>query len=663
MDLKPYDRLTGLRDALKQDGNVPYSEIRMASLQRGYEWQKQHWTALFNDTKKEIDREYPINAVNKGPFIGVMILTELPQGLDPNGGEKPYWCEIVDGQQRTTTTFILASIIRDHLSDAKKSLANVAQGFVDNDPRRNQYVLLEAKIEESLVHCREFLSIGPVGSAKPRLISWPFLKDIISSTVYTEGSHVKNEGISSEQKKANAPTKKFADAVSGLRKLMVESKKELRETVSTRQDYSGDEFEWALLQEQVRFLSEFWNALADRMLVVKLSTKNIKDAGEVFLSLNSKGKSLGTKDIVKATLMNIHVSHPAGMHNFSQNWEVMSKQVSNVDQYLRIAWMTSSKVKTQEKNVAVVVSEHLDKNPISHAEKLSNELFDWAPVYQAIIDVDAPQEYRLSEDPFVKTQLLALRQTGVSYRFFLLPHTLQVRAGREGIGTTGEVVGLLRTLSFTWKFVFDLPQKMEDFYFALATDLQSNDDDVVRSVLPKLKSKVEESIQKFKAREMNMLTAKLLLNAFEDAARKKAKQPTVGWDTSDHTVEHTAPQTPTVYWQGMLNPEARESFRYGDVIAQVGNLTLLSKKQNSGIQQWPWNPISDSVDDLNAKKIAYENSMFFTTRELKDIPDWSTGTIESRGRWMKEMIEKLFDPQRGTHMAYVPFPAWLAAES
>jgi len=659
MDLKPYDRLVGLRDALKHDGHVQYSEIHMASLQRGYEWEKRQWTELFNDTVREIDRIYPEHTQNKGPFIGVMILTERRQGVDAFGAPQPFHCEIVDGQQRTTTTFILASIVRDHITDVKESLGIIRTGFAPNDPRNAQAVLLDDKLSYLITHVRAFLSNGPVDDSTPRLHSWPFLAELISKTIYTEKSNIKGKGVTSDDRKSGVPTKKFGDAVVGLRKLMSEARKSLRELVSNRQAYEGDGFEWALIQQEKDFLDKFWTTLVDRMYVVKLSTENVKDAGEVFLSLNSKGKPLGTKDIVKATLMNLHASQPGGMQNFAQHWEIMTKQVGNVDQYLRVVWMTSSHLKTQEKNVAVSVAQHLDQNPALNTPKLSDEIFAWAPVYNSILDNSAPQEYRLSDDPFVHTQLDALRATGSSYRFFLLPHTLRVREGRGDVGSSAEVIGLLRTLSFTWRFVFGLPQELEDFYFDRGNDLYSKDEDVVKGVIGVLREKVRESLQKFKAREMNMGTARLLLVAIEEAVRKKTLQLTLGWDSRNHTVEHIAPQTSTSYWVNALNPKADEDFRYADIVSQIGNLTLLPRPQNSGIQQNPWTDVAAPTNPDKSKREAFKHAiMFKTTVELHEVDTWNRRDISARGAWIEAMLTALFDPFTGRPESYIPFSQW-----
>jgi hypothetical protein len=190
--------------------------------------------------------------------------------------------------------------------------------------------------------------------------------------------------------------------------------------------------------------------------------------------------------------------------------------------------------------------------------------------------------------------------------------------------------------------------------------LFSDDQDLVKSVIVTLREKVSESLEKFKAREMNMVTAKLLLIHIEDALRRKIQQPTVGWIGNDHTVEHTAPRTPTSNWERKLNPAEKEGFRYADAVSLVGNLTMLSRAQNSGIQQNPWIDNEAPNDPQKSKSEAYKNSIFFTTAELSLINDWDYNTILKRGLWLEFLVKALFDPNTGTYSKYVSFPEWAA---
>lgn len=667
MQLKPEGTLLGLRDALLRQG-VRYSEIKMASLQRGYEWEEKNWKALFEDTKRESTKEYPPGyTALKGPFIGVFILTELEQGNDENGHSLPHHCEVVDGQQRVTTTFIFAAILRDYLDNLTERLI-LAQ---HDDPGITSQVLGERvaivknQANQTVGEIRDFLQYEwPDKARTPRLRTWSYLDDVVAEGIYTEKHYLGLGKIKFPP--AKDPTTKFLKASVGLNDLVKQGISDIE--LEERNNWADDpDVEVHVLLAKIEFLRNLYHTLVERMFVVKLSTPNVRDAGEVFLSLNSKGKALDTKDIVKAALLDLHSDTIAESKDFASKWAKLDKQVIDLNAFLRLAWMTKNGTKTSGKNVAVEISEYLDKNPLTAkttASELAKLLFKFGGYVESMVSAKTTAKTIISDpkkDPYSVTRLVALNDVGSAYRFFLLPHTEALKDGRKDVGTSEEAIRLLYTLAFTGKTVFDLPQAMEDFYFGLGAKIRNPKPG--ENPMQELRDKVSEAVGTFVAGQQGNANALLILHALEEAWRECHKNPSAGWKEIFDSVEHTAPQSPKDYWVKALNPLGSLNFSYDKTVLFMGNLVHLNRRQNSRIQQKPWIDASAPDDVKKSKRAAFDKADYFTTQHCAKLPTWGMPEINARTRWVEEMIVKIYDPSLGNVCAIVNFYDWYQARS
>ena len=75
---------------------IKNKKLKVPTYQRAYSWEEQHVNDLLDDIQSNFNEsEY---------FLGTIVLTE-----------KTGFSEIVDGQQRITTVFLIVSAIRDLL--------------------------------------------------------------------------------------------------------------------------------------------------------------------------------------------------------------------------------------------------------------------------------------------------------------------------------------------------------------------------------------------------------------------------------------------------------------------------------------------------------------------------------------------------------------------
>lgn len=654
MDLKPHPYLVGISDALKD--TVHYQEIRMANLQRGYAWDRKNLGTYFDDSVAEISRVYPENTAFKGPFLGVLIVTEINQPSEDGKAPPPKKCELVDGQQRITSTFILLSILLDHIIACKKSLLELLKaGALDKD---TDYLAtdLTRTLTTKEVDIRRFLfAKEPKGNdiGVPRLLTWDYLEPLASKTVFKEGSHTASSGVEDSDLK-DARTKRFADAIIYLREKVVDFKTNVAERSGANPSSVDIEVNVA---EQLIQLSE---VIMDRLYVLKLVTANPQDAAEVFLSLNSKGKPLTTHDIVKANLMDLLVKTNHDAASFNNQWEAITNSSTNLNALLRLAWVLYEK-KVSERTLASEFLSHIKLKPEENAKKFLKFLVETAECHSMLVFPEPEPLVALKS--ITVSRLKALADISSSYRILLTRVLLTSRKFDEQTqkeflnNEFHEYVRSTYILAFTGRSEFELPQKMEDFYIGLAGKI--SDKKSMSDVLATLQETVLKTLDVFSAKNLSKESQLLVLHALEDACRAKSGQFSIGWKDHGDSIEHTAPQKPTDEWLKDLKV-LKEN--YAEVAFNAGNLALLNREQNSRIQRKPWTNPKAPEDPKKSKRAAYEHADFYTTQDLIFVETWSPELVKSRNQWIAEQIVSIHKGTKAAYSNFKHFSEWQSSK-
>jgi uncharacterized protein with ParB-like and HNH nuclease domain len=649
MDLKPVPNLVGLEDTLKSDG-IPYSEVRMAAMQRGYEWEKRNLLTFFNDSVSEIGKSYPQNTNFKGPFLGVMIVTEYITPVEPGLAPEPKTCEIVDGQQRITSSFLLISILRDHLIQLAAEMDDAIKlpslGSISEYDAKKQLENCENWISELL----KFLYFDALSaSRKPRLVSWPAILNIMEQTVFAPGSHISETGISKSDVK-NKQTKRFAEAVLTLRKAVSEHLGSIQAA-----NASMDAVKLSMIQSET--LIELAKVVLQRFFVVKLYTPNPNDSAEVFLSLNSKGKALSSQDIIKAQLLNSMQLSKSDQNDFSTAWSQMQKKVDDANEYLRISWIVSRNEKASPRNIASLVTKDIASDSKTRSEQAWKEFRDNADFYEALLRPKANAIRLPTSNKFTITQLVALADVVVSYRILalkLLSLAKNLNAAEKSNLKFEEFVRNMYVLAFAGRTKYPLPQKLEDRYIQLANML--TDISQVQAVLDELKSDVDECLVGFSVSNLSKEKQLLILHALEETHRQKQSKVSIGWKENEDSIEHTAPQKFTPVWMSELTlSSATDEKIYKQYMTNLGNLALLNGVQNSKIKRKPWEDPAAPTDKTKSKRAAYKNADFDTTIDLAIHKTWDKNIVVRREQWIVKTIKKVFDTTSGSYQLYEPF--------
>lgn len=650
LKLKPSKELVGIATSLRSSSGEknPYGEVRMAPLQRGYEWTKANVGAFFKDvfTDTQIDYDEDSTKPGKpGKFYGVVIFIERPSLGNVEGHETD--CEIVDGQQRITTIFLLSSILKDNLESLKEKFDIQIAALPDDANKESLKLEAASEYNATIALLQNFLY--QANGTTPRLRTWNHLQHLVDEAVYAPRCHVNRTGIIKARDQKRGQTKAFADSIEQLRDLTLEKIEGAKQEFI--QSHPGSSSEEHLLG-QLQFIRKFSSTLLERSYTVKLWSDSPQDGNAAFLSLNSKGKALGTKDIVKALLL----SNVPGKAT-EKSWGDIERNVGDVDQFLRIFWMLYGGKKLTLEGLAISIGEYLSADSFhigtTNPKHFLAEAVKKSKTYKALVNKDHHKD--LTSDEFAITRLNQLSQTAVNYRPFImkLVEVLDLKSSDQA-DAFEEAIRLSSIMSFTFVGKYQYPQAVEDMYFELATntvDLES-----AKEQISILHGHVSESCRDLQLKNLKMSTALGILFHLEEATRANTPQASLKWKTMNESVEHIAPQTPKDPWPLVVGLERK----YEDMTAEAGNLTILNRKANSGIKQKPWIDLRDRENKKKSKRAAFAHSTdFIHTLDLASLDAWDDNLINKRSEWIHYALQEISNPTNSPRPHFEKFSTWL----
>lgn len=155
---------------------------------------------------------------------------------------------------------------------------------------------------------------------------------------------------------------------------------------------------------------------------------------------------------------------------------------------------------------------------------------------------------------------------------------------------------------------------------------------------------------------------KLLLLEYEESRREAGNKPIKlkwPWDefSFDKTVEHIFPQTSDAngYWDKAIPIDGRSKALHNAVVHSLGNLLLLSIKNNSKVSNLPFR----TKDDSPCKVKHYEVGSHSETEVAQVFRTWNIAAIAARGVAMLKFAEKRWSFNLTTkpddYSSYLPF--------
>lgn len=520
--------------------------ISVPEYQRNYSWTITEVETFWADLIRFNERYPSVKIAHQEYFLGSMVVVEEREGM-----------VLLDGQQRLATVAILLSSIRDavrpHHAVAAERLAQQYLKWVDPfDPDKSRYQITLNSLDRVFFE-REILDT--------RDETW----------IQPEAGGISHQRI--------RRAREFFDG-----KLI--------------QLFRGDREVAEACQESFRL----GTVVTTHFTVVQVSSKDEDNAAEVFETLNDRGLSLSTADLLQNLLLRRTgcARRPEAKRRWSHMLNILAK--TRTEEFLRHFWISrEGDVKTKSLYRAIKDEvEACDIDGVTFAQLLETD----ATTYKEILRGTTPKPYLQKLE----------RDLGLLGGRVLLPLALSARTRTDHDNHAvlkAAITLFVRHTLIGKRANSDLENSL--FRAAKATRESVPVDEVLRILRALLPSDSDFKREFATASLSRAGQQKYVLSEIELFLRETGEfivAPSI-------TVEHVYPRTPVF-------PRWVE---HDDIVNRIGNLTLLSRRLNSQARN----------AEFDRKKPSYITSTISITADIAGEESWNVGAISQRQDRMAEV--------------------------
>lgn len=572
-----YMKITPTSLSISQLLSTESEQFVIPAYQRRYSWQDKQVKELFDD----------INHLEPGDthLLGsIVCLTG-----DYSAGTTNL--ELVDGQQRTTTTMLFLDAIEDRLRDT------------GNDE--------DAQTINKMVTTKDYTGL----KSKKLVLGDLDNKDFARVVDSQELDEVVNNNL-------------------------LRARRLIGELIGK---LDADEFN----QFRFKFINQAY--------IIRLDVAQAKDAFKLFETINNRGLSLSPTDIIKNFLLgNASVIGSETLDSVKENWTkiVLSLDGIDMDNFFRqyMAGLTGQKV-TQTRLIDTFKTYYAQNIEEGEALREYEEFADAVEESEATSKQDIKafaKTLRVAADTYRKIQTASFDDDEINRRLINLKKIRSVASytfilnlmqrSNMAAKDVAEILRMIEIFMLRRNVAEYRTSELEDIFVALA---KLPDENIVTAS----KQIFEENMpsdEEFESRlEKHVFKGQL-------EARAKYMLEYLGYGTLTPTemvikshraveLEHIMPQTIDTKkakqefgdWVSYLGEDA---LRHGEYLTKLGNLTMLGKKLN----------IVASNNPFDAKKIEYEKSEIAMTRKIAQNEAWGLQLIEVRTRELAKQATKLW---------------------
>jgi hypothetical protein len=555
---------------------------KIPEYQRPYVWGTQQIYDLLNDVSSAMDAD-----PKKDYFLGCMIWNLVEGRL----GKYTFGCrDILDGQQRFITLFLLHAVLRDR-SNEKNLAAKVGERLkqkedtYDGIPERNR-VLFATRNDQPFLD----KYVLPVGATQ----NLDSLRAVSSSDAHSNSVRTMARAILDMNSWWDSRLADIAD-------------------VAEREDY----------------LPSFFRYLSNHVMALFLATPdNLDEAYNLFTVLNSRGVQLQASDILKAQNLG-EVDDEERRKKLSAEWDQRADYVkaplSSFDELLKYVVLARVRFQSDKtRTLAAGFKTLVERGDIEPGEKFFRLVASYADNYAALTN---PRNMDLSpEDQTTFENLYFILAQTVGSQF-LLP-LIHYRVLFADHGILGFLIRLDNLVSMSWLLgrrtlkvrLFLLIRTMDE-HIGGAGSLGDRAasflaDPALRFDFRHPKSNTQMAISDFREllenedwgsyggvrlNKTRYLLLKLDLLHSNPLTR-------LAYNRSKSSVEHILPQQPKAGLEG-LDPETHSRWLH-----RLGNLVLLDGKKNSRLSNAAFPEKRKRYQNLFEAR-AYTNSVFIRHAE------------------------------------------------
>ena len=540
--------------------------------QRGYSWEETQlddfWIDLIEIYQEKTRDEH---------FLGQVVIHKNKED------GKRY---IIDGQQRISTTIILLDILRTKF----KEIADSTNNNDANDDAEDINTKYIGRVSESKKE--QYLSMG--GVDKEFFINYIQARGPID---YSDRKFEKKRLRPSNYNIFYA-SKFFEDKVS---KFI--TKKSPNEYIE---------------------LNKLYQCLINQFILMTVETDDINEAYIIFESLNARGKSLETADLLKNHILRVAQSD---LSSATETWNTIIDNLDNIDptKFIRYYWNSTNRF-AREKDLFKALRKDIKTQ--SDVNTLLANLRFLSKVCAAILHPEDNKDFDLTE---LNERLIEMQKLDASS---YIPVIFALRLQNYSEENINEVLKAIETLVVRNFVVSGLVANKYELEFAqIAKSISDkswsphNNPPTKDDILKKLYSLMvsdEEFINNFKVfnSKKNAVIRYLLrkINNYDISETKIVD------DSNRVHVEHILPKKINEDWIN-FNDEDHETYLW-----RLGNLTLLGQEYNNRAKN----------KGFDKKKEIYKKSEIKMTRDLVSIDDWTTFTIVKRQEDFAEIALKIW---------------------
>lgn len=536
--------------------------------QRAYVWDTDQVRDLLDDTisayRENKDAQY---------FLGSMVL-KINEKSDNNVSYTEY--ELLDGQQRITTVFLILACMRDMLTDYPQYQNSLA-GFV-------------YQAEDAILQQPERMRIIFNIRSDVR----DFVNDHIKPLHGTCDSALLKDKM--QAKDVNISIRNMANAMLVAHEFLEENKSEI-----------------------IGYLSYFLN----KVLMIYVATEELQDAFQLFTVLNNRGVKLSSSDILKAE--NLKELSAADRTSWATRWEEMEtyfgeefdKFLSHIRTILVKKKQTTTLLKEFDEFVYSnqeydrTQKKYVPRTPILRRGRDTFELlYSYYHTYQEVFDTD----HSVVTGDYEITNYLKLMETGFGADYWIAPVLDYYRKYRRR-GFVAFLKALDRKLSADWITAATPTVRMENVN-AILREIEASQDSAAL-----LQSKTFTINKSDFERVINgdiygRSFAKYLLLKL-DLIYRGSSTPMIPQAIA--SIEHILPRNPSADSQWVKDFSAAEREEWTN---KLGNLVLISRRKNT----------SQGNRDYVEKKEKYfeKNIEMFpnSIRIYQNYPEWKLSDLK-----------------------------------
>ncbi len=545
--------------------------------QREYVWTEKEVQQLLDDIDEQID-----GSEDGEYFVGTILVSPADQ--------TERFHEVVDGQQRLTTFFLLLCALR-HLFRGQPHVQHlnslISTSYPDNDGNIHTTLKLEPRYENA--------------------------NDVIGTIARVDGDP---EAVREAIRTANLPSY-------GSLERLVTAYETGHHHLTT--NYSG-----------IDMLKRYWGYVANKVVFIQIST-DLGNALKIFETINERGIGLNPMDLLKNLLFR-HV-RPDEFSQLREDWKKITKPLEKANEkhlrFLRYFLMANYEVRVERgtganKKVEPIVREDeiyqwfVDKQNASLCDYASRP-FDF--VRKVVRNVDEYLGFRSGYGNDGKPNIPMDNLKRLCGEAFSLHHVLLLAASNFPKPLFDYFIGQLESFLFYYIFTKTPTKDLERSFSLWADELRAAGDmasspdqqhklnEFISERFGKgMKAKEQEltdALRRYSLDSMQQYRTRYLLakiTQFVDMAYSGQKMPGSLENYMKLEIEHILPNNPQASLSSAWAAE-NPSKLYGDYKIKLGNLTLLESSLNK----------IASNDFFSQKKPKYLKSANYLTRSIAEL--------------------------------------------